>query len=66
MLNMPIHKPHRHKNYCSSTGKSIGGETLKLEVLRVNTQIYTASREAVNTEFWHIQKKRETEQEKLF
>lgn len=59
MLNMPIHKPHRQKNYCSSTGKSTGGETLKLEVLRANTQIYTASRETVNTEFWHIQKKKQ-------
>lgn len=58
MLNMPIHKPHRQKNYCSSTGKSIGGETLKLEVLRANTQIHTASGETVNTEFWHIQRKK--------
>lgn len=41
MLNVPIHKPHRQKNYCSSTGKSIGGETLKMDVLReVQTHAY--------------------------
>lgn len=41
MLNVPIHKPHRQKNYRSSTGKSIGGETLQLDVLRaVQTHIF--------------------------
>lgn len=41
MLNVPIHKPHRQKNYRSSTGKSTGGETLQLDVLRaVQTHIF--------------------------
>ena len=65
MLNAPIHKPHRQKNYCSSTGKSTGGETLKLDVLRAvqththththtHTQTHTAGRQ--RCQYWILAK----------
>lgn len=61
MLNVPIHKPHRQKNYRSSTGKSTGGETLQLDVLRaVQTQYsdsYKHKNQAgkvVDSVFWQI------------